>query len=264
MTWRPAMAANAMRSTRTYDAPEENWVGWLPPSVEADVVQAMTASVAMSAGRLRSVPRQARQAAADAGDDYQLSEAPAPVHANVVVAQSAGAQPARALQVVEIATTIAGATMTRILDNEGDVHWELDQLNGALHPDGATSTPGSATYQTKTINVTGFSVQNKAGQRTFADFEITFQYNGASLGYIQVAPTHTGDAWGEGLRVKEQIMPDANTYTVPGGSARFAAIKVRFQYRFEHYLEQDALALQELTLFGNGDFSHAARWTQAP
>ncbi len=264
------MAATGYRTARSYDASEQ-WMGWLPPNVEADVVPVMSAGVAMSGGRVRAVPRRAQSTAAEESEDYQLSEVPEPVLANVVIAQAAqagagarGARKSRGMAVVEIATTIAGATMTRILDNEGDVNWELDQLNGMLHPDNATKTPSSATYQTKKIDITGFSVRNKKGTKTFADFEITFQYNGASLGNIQVAPTRTDDAWMEGLTVKEQIMPDANTFTVPGGSERFAAIKVRFQYRFQHSLQDDALALQEVTLYGNGDFSHEARWTQAP
>jgi hypothetical protein len=254
------MSANRIvrPSVRARAASEEQRAGWLPPDQIADVVVAAGQSVS-------APPRRARAAEAGEEDIYQLSEAPAPVYANVVVAQGMSARRrSKTMQVVEIATTIAGAAMTRILDNDGDVHWELDQLNGALHPDGATATPVATSYDTKKIDVTGFSVSNKAGQRTFADFEITFQYNGASVGYIQVAPTRTGDAWGEGLTVKGQIMPDANTYSVPGGGSRFAAIKVRFQYRFKHWAEQDALAIQELTLFGNGDFSHEARWTQAP
>jgi hypothetical protein len=201
-----------------------------------------------------------------APEQYRLSEPPAPVSPPVAVAQGAGARPprrARQMAVVEIASAIAGAAMTRILENEGDVNWELDQLNGVLHPDSASASPSGAAYQSKRVAVPGLWVENGFTDRITADFEITFQYNGASVGYIQVSNTGTNDAVGWSLTVKENIMPDPNTYTtVPASASRFAAIKVRFHYRFARSVGSDSIGIKEFTLYGNGNVAEDTRWTQ--
>ena len=201
---------------------------------------------------------------------YRLSDLPADVIAEVAVAQgmSAGARRrgvrTSALQVVEIASAIAGATMTRVLDNQGDVSWELDQLpKDALHPGGASTTPGPSVWQTQTISLPGLRCENYLGQETFADFEVTFKYNGASVGFIEVTTTKAEDGWGWGLTVRENITADPNSYnTVPPGPGRFAAAKLRFHFRFDHTPLQEVIGIIDLTIYGNGKFAESARWTQ--
>jgi hypothetical protein len=202
---------------------------------------------------------------------FRLAEPPADVTPAVTVAQSFGLARRQsgirtnALQVVEIASTIAGVAMTRLVDNQGDVTWELDQMpKDAIHPDKATTSPSSAAWQTQTINVPGLRCENHAGQETFADFEVNFKYNGASLGYIEVSTTKTEDAWGWGLTVKEGITVDPNTYdTAPPSGQRFAAVKLRFHFRFDHAPLQDVIGYIDLTLYGNGTFAESSRWTQS-
>jgi hypothetical protein len=201
---------------------------------------------------------------------FRLAEPPADVTPSVTVAQSFGLATRRprvqtsAMQVVEIASTIAGVAMTRVVDNQGDVSWELDQMpKDAVHPGGASSSPGSGTWQTQTISVPGLRCENYAGQETFVDFEVNFKYNGASVGYIEVTTTKTGDAWGWGLAVKEGMTVDPNSYdTSPPSGQRFAAVKLRFHFRFDHTPLQDVLGYIDLTLYGNGAFAESSRWTQ--
>lgn len=201
---------------------------------------------------------------------FRLAEPPADVAAPVTVAQALGLRPrqgirSRQMQVVEIASTIAGVAMTRLVDNQGDVSWELDQMpRDAVHPGAAATSPSSAAWQTQTINVPGLRCENHAGQETFADFEVNFKYNGASLGYIEVTTTRAEDAWGWGLTVKEGMTVDPNTYdTAPPSGQRFAAVKLRFHFRFDHSPLQDVLGYIDLTLYGNGTFAESSRWTQS-
>jgi hypothetical protein len=273
-----------MATTRTLDAPAEKKRPRIRPveEVRSDTrlvggrfASAAGAGIRPVAGR--RVAKKIAQAAAapdenggseEAKNVYRLSDLPEDVTPAVSVAQGrvtgARAIQSGAMQVVEIASAIAGATMTRVLDNQGDVSWELDQLpRDAIHPGGASSTPGSDVWQTQTISVPGLRCENKAGQETFADFEVSFKYNGASVGFIEVSTTKAEDAWGWGLSVKENITSDPNSYdTVPPSGQRFAAAKLRFHFRFDHTPLQDVIGIIDLTLYGNGKFAESARWTQ--
>ena len=202
-------------------------------------------------------------------NQYRLSELPVDVVADVSVAvASALSVPSRlssrTMQAVEIASTIAGVAMTRIVDNEGDVKWELDQMpRDAFNPAGAAASTSTAGWQSTTIKVPGLRCENNAGQETYADFEVTFKHNGASLGYIEVTPTHVGDAWGWGLTIKETMTADPRVFdTNPPSNQRFGAVKLRFQFRFDHSPFEDILGYADLTLYGNGTYAEATRWTQ--
>ena len=170
---------------------------------------------------------------------------------------------ARQMAVVEIASAIVGATMTRILDNDGDVVWELDQLQGLKHPDNKPENQGPATFSTKTLKVPGPIGWTAGGlDEIYAHAEVTFQYNGRSLGNVQVSITETEDAFGAGLIVKGNIMDDATSYTRPPNTERFAAVKLRFHYRFTNPIRADMIAITDLVLYGDGNFSEQFRWTQ--
>ncbi len=178
---------------------------------------------------------------------------------------AAGQGVAKSMQAVEIASAIVGATMSRILDNEGDVHWELDQLQGLKHIGDYPSNAGTAGYQNKTLKIAGPVASTALGfDKIYVDCEVVFQYNGRSLGNIQVSVVNNSDAMGGSLTVKENIMNDANTYTtVPATSARFAAVKLRFHYRFGWtWPHDDWIAITDLTLYGNGSYDIRRRWTQ--
>jgi hypothetical protein len=159
--------------------------------------------------------------------------------------------------VVPIVTAIAGTVMTRVLNNEGDIKWELDQLQGLKHPGNNATNAGSASYQTATTPVASWPyVENLIGDRISADFEMQWQYNGTSLGNIVISNTNTNDAVGWGLDVKCNINDDANVYDGK------AAVRVRFHYRFNRSIGSDIIAITDYTLFADGKYTRTSRWTQ--
>jgi hypothetical protein len=179
-------------------------------------------------------------------------------------AHSARRARSKSMQAVEVASAIAGAVMTRILDNDGDISWELDQLRGLKHVADNASNQGSAAFQNGRMEVKDWPVRtNGFGDSIYCNFEVRWQYNGRSLGNVQITPTETNDAVGHGLTVKAQIMDDANAYTAPGSTTSFAAIKIRFHYRFTRPLGSDGLAINDVVLFGNGTHSLEGHWTQS-
>jgi len=207
-----------------------------------------------------------------ARDIFQLSPTTSDVTAPSVepigAAQSLGA-PTRglrsaALQVVEIASAIAGAAMTRVLDNSGDVSWELDQMpRDAVHPGGGTTSPSNGAWQRKTVPIEGFWTENGLGQKTFANFEVSYSYNGASVGYVEVTCTQADDAWAWSLTVKENMTQDPRPYRDRTTGKDLAAVKLRFHYSFDHSPASNEIGIQDLVLFGNGEYSFSERWTQS-
>jgi N-acetyl-anhydromuramyl-L-alanine amidase AmpD/uncharacterized protein YycO len=179
-----------------------------------------------------------------------------------------GAAPSRTerqLQAVEVGSAIVGAVMTRVLDNKGDVEWELDQLQGLKSPGNNPADAGTPPYSTQVISVEGPHAYVGGGiDHIYADHEITFQYNGRSLGNVQVSTVNANDAFGMGLVIKETIMDDANSYTntQQPGQPTFAAIKVRFHYRFTNVLRSDLISITDYVLYGNGTYTRQSRWTQ--
>ena len=137
----------------------------------------------------------------------------------------------------------------------------IEPARDAVHPDGATTTPSSQPWQRARVTLQGAKVENGLGQETFADCEVNFSHNGASLGYVEVSVTRAEDAWGWGLVVRETLSGDPVTYTDSTGR-RFAALKLRFHYRFDHSPLQDVIAIADLTIYGNGAHALTFRWTQ--
>src|SRR5262245_4359783 len=159
-------------------ADEDSYEFVVPDNSSVSTVEVPAVASALAAGnpaafRLKAPPPKRRvvatsraarsssladQAPAGGGDEtqardvFQLSPTSTDVVAPSVEAlafgQSLGARRglrSSAMQVVEIASAIAGAAMTRVLDNTGDVSWELDQMpRDSVHPGGATSSPSSA------------------------------------------------------------------------------------------------------------------------
>jgi hypothetical protein len=164
---------------------------------------------------------------------------------------------------IPIASAIVGATMTRIMNDSGDVSWELDQLKGLKVPGDDNARRGSETFTTTTTAVKEWPVVEVGVGVTdaiYADFEMEWQSNGHSVGNLTIKNTHTNDAIGWGLKVDAKINDDSTVY--PGD---VAAIRVTFQYRFSGPLwRSDAVALRDFTLFGDGTVKENSRWTQEP
>ena len=102
----------------------------------------------------------------------------------------------------------------------------------------------------------GFLVKD----RISAGFEINWQYNGRSVGNVLISNIATNDAIGMGLVVKAKIMDDNIVY--PRSNPTFAALRVRFEYRFTHYVRGDKIAIRDIRLFGDGTYSDDGRWEQ--
>lgn len=165
--------------------------------------------------------------------------------------------------VLPIVSAIVGASMTRILNNSGDVSWELDQLQGLKHVDNNAANAGATSYQDKTVAINGPHAWLGGGlDHIYVDTEISFQHNGRSLGNVQIAVVHSNDALGAALEVKAQIMDDANAYSRPPATDRFAAIKVRIHYRFSFTVGGDYIWIDDITLYGDGTHARRQRKTQ--
>jgi hypothetical protein len=164
---------------------------------------------------------------------------------------------------IPIVSTIVGATMTRIMNNTGDVSWELDQLKGLKVPGDDNARRGGETFRTITTAVKGWPVVEVGFGVTdeiYADFEMEWQCNGNSVGNLTIKNTHTNDAVGWGLSVDAKVNDDSTVY--PGD---VAAIRATFHYRFTGPpLRSDAVAIRDFTLFGDGTIKENSRWTQAP
>lgn len=187
---------------------------------------------------------------------YSIRTAPSPARLR---ARTGRAQVGPA--VIPIATTVLGATMSRILSNEGDVKWELDQLKGLKVPGDDRARAGEGNFDTHVTRVENWpKVENLLTDEISADFEIRWQSNGHSLGNVDIVPIHSNDAVGHALEVKATINNDAHVY-----DGDVAALFVRFQYRFTRPIGPDALAVTEITLKADGSAEFTRQeWTQEP
>ena len=229
-------------------------------SVPADVAPVTAAPFALTlAAQLDTADTQA-SAPGERADRMAppLPEPPAPIVQQLQRDARSMALPAAA---VEIASVVIGAAMERTVNNEGDVTWELDQLRGFKHPNDAAPSPMPASQDGSVIRLTEWPyVENLLGDRISAGFEINWQYNGTSVGNVQISNVATNDAVGHGLSVKAKIMDDNIVY--PRDNPSFAALKVRFEYRFTRAAGSDSIAIQDVHLFGNGRYNLSARWEQ--
>lgn len=170
---------------------------------------------------------------------------------------------ARAMEgaTVAIASVVAGAVMERLVNNEGDINWELDQLRGFKHPNDTAPSPLPAAHDGQAIRLTDWpKVENLAGDEISAGFEINWQYNGKSVGNVLISNVATNDAIGQGLIIKAKIMDDNIVY--PRDNPTFAALRIRFEYRFTRSIGNDWIAIRDVHLFGNGRYNISGRWEQ--
>lgn len=162
--------------------------------------------------------------------------------------------------VVQIGSAVAGAVFTRLLDDEGDISWELDQMSGLKHPNDQAPNPLPPFRDGTPVRLVDWPYTGR-GDNIHAGFEIRWQYNGTSLGNVQISNISTNDAIGWGLTVKGRIMNDSVVY--PRNAPKFAALRVRLEYRFSRVGPfSDQIAFREVHLFGNGTYNTTGDWTQ--
>jgi hypothetical protein len=168
--------------------------------------------------------------------------------------------------IVPIVSVIVGAVMTRLLENEGDVKWELDQLAGLQHVGDDPATAGPAPYQDKTIRINGpVCSTTRFNDRIWADTEIEYVYNGHSLGDVTMKNVSSSDAVWAGLVQRALIQKDPNNrvgYTRAPSTERFAAIKIEITYQFNYTWFDNDVYVDEIKLYGDGKHDFKRRQTQ--
>lgn len=216
------------------------------------------AATAQSLGRRYAGALQASEPAPDDDQVYELPPPPPPV-----VRELSHSRALDGGTTAAIASTIAGAAMERLVNNDGDITWELDQLRGYKHPNDIAPSPMPPSSDGPVIRLTdwpwvdvGFLVKD----RISAGFEINWQHNGKSVGNVMISNVATNDAIGWGLSVKAKIMDDNIVY--PRSNPTFAALRVRLEYRFSHFVKGDKIAIRDIRLFGDGTYSDDGRWEQ--
>ncbi|WP_169307264.1 papain-like cysteine protease family protein [Chitiniphilus eburneus] len=223
------------------------------------------ASIPSHARPVTAAPFSLETADSASGDTSQaprFSRAPAPPPMGEALSYSGRSHALTGPGVaVEIASAIAGATMERVANNVGDITWELDQLRGMKHPNDRAPDPAPATRDGEVIRLEDWPrVSDSYIDDIYAGFEINWQYTGKSVGNVLISNISTNDAIGWGLVVKAKIMDDNIVY--PRDNPTFAALRIRFEYRFTHVLVQDQIAIVDVRLYGNGTRNVQFRWEQ--
>jgi V8-like Glu-specific endopeptidase len=212
------------------------------------------AATAQSLGRRSS----ALEANADDADVFELAPPPTPVVRSLaaVRALDGGAT-------VAIASVVVGAVMERLVNNDGDITWELEQLRGFKHPNDVAPSPLPPAQDGRALRLNdwpkvhvGFIIKDEIS----AGFEINWQYNGKSVGNVMISNIATNDAIGWGLSVKAKIMDDNIVY--PRNNPTFAALRIRFEFRFSHFVKGDKIAIRDIHLFGDGGYTDDGHWEQ--
>lgn len=164
---------------------------------------------------------------------------------------------------VPIVSSIVGATMTRILGNQGDVSWSLDQVNGWKHPGDQARSVNTASVRNQTLTVPGPKAATVFGvDEIYANLRIRFDYDGRSVGNISQQVVQANDAAGAGLVVTATVHDVGQVSPSASDPNAYSAVRIEIHYRFTHVYQDDKIALRDLTIFGNGTFRDSFRWTQ--
>jgi len=151
--------------------------------------------------------------------------------------------------------------MEKVISHDGSITWELEQLRGMKHPNDVAPSPAATFQDAPTIRLNDWPyVDVVAGDRLSAWFSVDWQYNGRSLGNVLITNIGTNGALLRGLTVDAHIMDDNILY--PPGNPTFAALRIRFNYRFNRAVGSDCIAITDLHLYGDGTFEKASRWEQ--
>ena len=183
-------------------------------------------------------------------------------------AQSFGNGQARAQDggaTAAVGSAIVGAVVTRVLDNEGDIIWSLDQMNGKKRPGDVEANEGPPQYQTREIAIPGPKATTVRGvDEIYVDLRIRWEYNGRTVANVAQTVTRANDAVAQGLAVTSTIHNVAEVFPSPGDPNSKAAVRLQINYRFTHVWEEDAIYIRDLTIYGDGTHEATGRWTVSP
>lgn len=158
-------------------------------------------------------------------------------------------------------STIAGAVIERIVNHDGNITWTLEQLRGLKHPNDVAPASPAVFRDGPTIRLDNWPyVDALTSDRISAWFSVDWQYNDRSLGNVQISNIGTNGALLQGLQVDAKIMDDNIVY--PHESPRYAALRIRFNYRFTRAIGSDWIAITDLHLYGDGTYETSSRWVQ--
>jgi len=255
-----------------FNPPNEGYEDWLPFAdfaadfgnmAEPDYGNWRVLHLPEAMASEQSLGRHAARALASGDHEEAPFRMPPPPPPIVHELSHARAQDGGAGAAVAIGSVIVGAVMERLVNNQGDIHWELDQLRGYKHPNDVAPSPPPPARDGRAIRLTdwpklevGFGITDEIS----AGFEINWQHNGKSVGNVMISNVATNDAIGWGLSVKAKIMDDNIVY--PPGDPTYAALRIRFEYRFTSVIRGDVIAIRDIHLFGNGTYRISGRVEQ--
>ncbi|MFK7938537.1 MAG: trypsin-like peptidase domain-containing protein [Roseovarius sp.] len=150
-------------------------------------------------------------------------------------------EPATWVAIASLVGTATSAGIAGLKSSDGDIHWELQKMQGWLKP-GAHPTPSmpedldpSQVSETTFINIKSPSYIGTFQGNMFAHFHLRFRWDGTGVGGIVIdkRPHDTADNLTGGLQVSMQIVPLLETAaSVDNPNHQVAVVEVTMQYSY--------------------------------
>jgi hypothetical protein len=189
-----------------------------------------------------------------------------PADASRATTQSYMAPASEYAQQQEVAgAVVAGVGLTwqilqDVLTPTTDITWTYQWMEGAKHPSDDKRYDKKGVWQEKTVKVSS-GIETPAAGTQSAEFDVTFRYNGWSVGYVTTQKVGAEDAlfWKLDIMQKVMVLPDRAVK----GKKPIATVEVSFNYRHYSAIHADRIYLEKLTLYGTGDVDVDRKWTQS-
>ena len=167
-------------------------------------------------------------------------------------------------QAMNAEAIVTGATFVidKVLDNSGDITSKLPRMKGFWFPgvDKQSDLPGTGIFKTRTVKLHEPKITRDyivTEDAIYANLEVSFDYNGKSVGEVKIIVTEKNDALGLGLHITGDITQDRNLW----GDEAVAAVRLQLHYDFSRKFKNNWIAVRDMTLYGDGDYSESWRWT---
>ena len=192
------------------------------------------------------------------------------IEAGPPVAEASSAYFTRAMNpgVIIAGAGLGISTGRDIMNNKGDITWDLKALDGSYHPLHSTWSKadqkkfGTKPWKKKTQKIyAGFKTHSTAV--ISATFELSWQYNGHYVANVDVEPVGNNDLIMWGLHVTGRLIKDQGPYYhSKTGAGPFARIDYSFNYRFSRSIGEDVVMIGRYNLYGDGQIAYKWRNTQ--
>ena len=150
--------------------------------------------------------------------------------------------------------------MERVMDQDGNITWQLDQLRGLKHPDDVAPVPAAPLRDALTIRLDRWPHLDNGQGEISAWFAVDWQFNGTSVGNIHIVNTGTTGTRLTGLSIEARIEDDPAVY--PVNNPTYAGVRIVFKYIFKAPTGRPATAKTSLHLLGDGTFEQRSDWEQ--